>query len=573
MISATIGRHRMPGSPLSYFTLKYDGDSLQVRKKTRILTGLALGFGSVSLVLALLMAATKAMVVAGVFVGIALFCAGVLALLRAGKYSLASSTFLYGLFTAMFIAIKFDQYVNVYESYVFGMLGCFLLLVTTLIASESRQAIWIGVLNLGAIEALYWLDSFPKDEGTVTFLAIQNLAVASILTAIATLVASYLVSLTNSLLAEVEHEARTAARSYEDLNAAMGKAQSSSLQIGESLSTSMERTSESIESLRSRVLEIARGMDELDGALGISGKASHRAEDSQAEVRASLKSYSDQVSRASAAIEEMAAAASSLQNQASNKREAVANLVEASKQGESVIASMSQSMGEIQESAKRVADLGAIIGDIADRTNLLGMNASIEAAHAGAAGRGFAVVAGEIRSLSVEAAKSAHVIGDTLKQVLSAISTTSSKSGKALDSFRKISVDIHGVSEMIEELLASIVEVSTGSADVVSAVETISALTRSAEESVSRSGQGLDESLKSMNSVAAIASRVRVETAEMSKGFDEMRRDSEAVRRLGGENLGTIQALRASLDGFARNGGSSNPRPTSRGIRIKRRAQ
>jgi methyl-accepting chemotaxis protein len=547
---------------LSFFSSKYSEESLQVRKKSRILAAIAIAFVAISLAFALLMAATKAFVVAVVFVGIALFCAVVLAMLRAGKYHAASSVFLYGLFAAMFVAIKFDQYQDVYETYVFGTLGCFLLVVTTLIADRPRQAIGIGLLDLGAIEALYWLDAFPKDGGKVTLLAIQNLATSSLLTGIAAAVAAYLVSMTTSLLREVEREAEGAERSYDELNAAMGKAQFSSQRIGENLSASVARTALAIDSLRTKVLDISGGMDELDVALSSSGDANRKAEESQAEVKVALSAYSDQVARASAAIEEMAAAANSLASQASSKKTAVSDLVATSKSGESVLASMSQSMDQIQESAKRVADLGAIIGDVADRTNLLGMNASIEAAHAGAAGRGFAVVASEIRALSVEAGKSARVIGDTLKDVRAAIASTAERSSEATLAFRKINEDIRGVSLMIEELLSSIQELSSGSADVVSAVEAVADLTRSTEIAVDRSCQGMSESMKGMDAVAEIASRVRVETSEISQKFDEMHRDSDEVRKLGGENLSTIQALKSNLEGFSK-------KDAARGIRVK----
>jgi methyl-accepting chemotaxis protein len=556
---------------LSFFTVAYTGESLQVRKKSSILTIIALGFGFIALVFAILMAATKAMVVAAVFVGLSLFCAIVLALLRSGRYDAASSLFLYGLFAAMFVAIKFDQYQDVYETYVFGTLGCFLLVVTTLVANRPAQAVVIGILDLAAIEALYWIDAFPKDGGKVTTLAIQNLATSSIMVGLSAAVAAYLVGLTSGLIREVEREAETAERSYEELGTAMGAAQSSSQRIGESLSSSMARTSESIESLRVRVERIARGMDELDGALGNSGEANRRAEDCQGEVKVALNAYSDQVARASSAIEEMAAAAASLANQASSKQEAVRELVNTSRAGENVLASMNQSMEQIQESAKRVSELSAIIGDVADRTNLLGMNASIEAAHAGQAGRGFAVVANEIRGLSVETAKSARVIADTLKDVQAAIGSTVAKSAEAKASFKKISEDIRGVSLMIDELLSSIQELSSGSSDVVSAVEAVADLTRRTEETVSRATVGMGESLAGMDAVAEIASRVRVETSEMSDRFDAMRKDSDDVRSLGSENLGTIQALKSSLDGFARK--SSRNEKRTRGIRVKQAAR
>ena len=75
---------------------------------------------------------------------------------------------------------------------------------------------------------------------------------------------------------------------------------------------------------------------------------------------------------------------------------------------------MNHSINQILDSAKRMMETSVFIGDVAERTNLLGMNASIEAAHAGAAGKGFAVVADQIRGLSVEASKSSRLISDTL---------------------------------------------------------------------------------------------------------------------------------------------------------------
>jgi methyl-accepting chemotaxis protein len=551
---------------VSFFTGRYSNKSLQMRKKSRILTVLALGFGLIAIVFALLMAATKAMVVAVVLVGIAVFCAAVLTMLRTGKYYAASSLFLYGLFLAMFIAIKFDQYVDVYETYVFGTLGCFLLVVTTLVADRPSQAIIIGVLDLAAIEALYWIDSFPKDGGGMTTLAIQNLSVSSLMVILSAAVAAYLVGLTSGLISEVEREVENAERSYDDLNATMNDAQSSSMRIGESLSASVTRTSESIEALHAKVRGIADGMDELDGALDLSGEANRKAEGCQDEVKGALAAYSKQVSRASAAIDQMAAAAAALAKQASSKQEAVRELVDTSRMGENVLASMSQSMEQIQESAKRVVELSAIIGDVADRTNLLGMNASIEAAHAGQAGRGFAVVANEIRSLSIETAKSSRVIAETLKTAESAIASTAAKSGEAKASFQRISENIRGVSLMIDELLSSIQELSSGSSDVVEAVEAVADLTRTTEAAVIRSCEGMGESLAGMESVAEIASRVRTETSEMSNRFDAMRADSDKVSHLGSENLGILQAIHSSLEGFSRKDAVAT---RSRGIRVK----
>lgn len=558
-------RPRMSFHPLRYITENYAGSSLLLRKKSLILARVAIGFGIVSLAFAALMAATKASLVAVVFVVLAAFCAIVLATLRAGKYHVASSAFLYGVFVAMFVAIKFDAYADVYETYVFGTLGCFLLIVATLIADRPSQAIAIGVLDLIAVELLYWLDAFPKDGRVVTLLAIQSLSVSSLMIALGAAVAAYQVRLASGLLREVESDAQAAERGYGELNQAMARAQAASQRIGEELSASVSRTALAIDTLRERVSTIVRGMDELDGALGRSGEANRASEIGQGDVKKTLAAYSEQVSRASAAIEEMAAAAGSLASQATSKREAVRGLSERSKQGEASLASMSESIARMRASAGHVVELSSIIGDVADRTNLLGMNASIEAAHAGQAGRGFAVVADQIRGLSVETSKSARVISDTLKESQAVIETASTTNEAALGSFRAITEEIRGVSLMIDELLASIQELSAGSADVLSAVQAVADLTRSTEEAVAHSGEASGRLSEGIGAVAQIASRVRRETAEMSSHFDAIRGDAEEVQRLGGENLDTLRTLKAGLDGYARTGGSQ----AERGISVK----
>ena len=541
----------MSFNPLGFFVARYDGQSLQIRKKSRILAALALGFGAISVVFVALMALTGAGTVSLIFVGIALFCACVMLLLRRGRYHLASSLFLYGIFAAMFAAIKFDAYVDVYETYVFSTLGCFLLVVTSLVADRPRQAIAIMALSLLGIEALYWIDAFPKDKGVVTMLAIQNLSVSSLMVAISGFGSAYLVRMTNGLVEEVTRRANAASESYAKLNSAMNSAQAASQAVGERLSASVARSTTSLESLKARVLEISKGMERLTEALEVSDSANAGAVSSQDSVKAALSSYSEEVARASSAIEEMAAAADNIGSQASQKKEAVRALAELSRAGEALLSSMTQSMGNILESSKKMAEVNVFMGDVADRTNLLGMNASIEAAHAGVSGRGFAVVAGQIRALSVEAGNSSRIISESLREMQGAVQAAAAKNGEALSFFKKISGEIHGVSLMLEELLGNIQELSAGSSDVIGAVEKVAELTRGTESAVREARENIGKSSEGIEAVADIAAKVRTDAIDMAGSFDAIRRDSGELESLGRDNLGTIRELKEHLERFA----------------------
>ena len=89
-----------------------------------------------------LMAATGAVIVAAALTALIGLCAVSLVLLARGRYGASSTVFIYSLFAVMFGAIKFDAYQNVYETYVFGTLGGFMLVITGLIAAKPIQA-WI----------------------------------------------------------------------------------------------------------------------------------------------------------------------------------------------------------------------------------------------------------------------------------------------------------------------------------------------------------------------------------------------------------------------------------------------
>jgi methyl-accepting chemotaxis protein len=471
-----------------------------------------------------------------------------LILLRRGKYYLASSFILYGLWLIMFVAIKFDAYQDVYECYVFGTLGSFALLACALIADKPQQSIVLMVLDLVAITVLYVFDALPKDGGKVTTLAIQSLATSSFIVITGGFCSAFIVRNATDLVHEVEKRARAAGDNFKRLNEAMMGAQATSQRIGEQLSGSVVNTVTSVKSLQNTVNQIVNGMDTLARALHESESANASTVDNQEKVRLAMADYAREVAHASSAIEEMAAAVSSIGGQASQKGEAVHSLVSLAKAGEEKLSAIKTSIDKILDSAQSMMEMSVFIEDVAERTNLLGLNASIEAAHAGASGKGFAVVADQIRALSVEAGKSSRTISDTLKETRDAIQQTSKQNLEVIQFFKKISEDVQGVSNMIEELLYNIKEISGGSEDVLRAVQSVSALTSSTEETVINSQSAVSKSSEGINSVSKIAVKVRNDSIEMVGRFGEMLHEAEEVQRLGQQNLETVESLKSRIN-------------------------
>jgi|GEM_PF-2079744 len=533
---------------IAFFTAGYETSGLQLQRKSKILAVTALVIGPVSLILGSIMLATNAIIAGASLVALAFASIIALIMLKRGRYYVSSSFLIYALFIVMFCAIKWDAYKNIYECYVFGTLGSFLLIVSALIADRPIQSLVSMVLDIAAIIVLYASDALPLDGGAVTALAVQSLSTACLVVVLAGLCSAYIVSNSSRLIEDIERHASDERAHYEMLNGAMMTARAHSLEIGGKLSSSVEHTIASVRDLQHSVADIEAGMDSLTRALGESEVANNSNVESHNSVREALISYSAEVAHASSTIEEMAAAVTSIGDQAGRKGESVKNLADLAKNGESKLAEIRKSIAHVLESAQHMMDMSAFIEDVAERTNLLGLNAAIEAAHAGASGRGFTIVAEQIRGLSNETANSSRKIAETLKDTMEAIKAATRQNEEVISFFTRITEDTLSVSRMLEELLDSIDEISSGARDVLGAVQTVSELTASTEETMTGSRTCLDRSTAGIGEVSRIASIVKRSSAEMADRYDGILRDAENVQILGRRNLETVESLRTSLD-------------------------
>lgn len=525
----------------------YGKAPLQIRKKSRILAWCGLIIGAFSIALGVTLMLTGA-VVAGAFAFVAtLLAALVLYLLSTGRYTAAAVLFMFGIWFVCFCAIKFDEYKNVYETYVFGTIGGFLLILSAMLADKMFQTLLIGGLNIAAIWALYLLDSYPQDNYTFTVLAIQNLSVSMFFMIFGMLITSLLVRTQNVLIKEIEDEVRSSENNYYNLNEAVVSCQNSANTIGASLARSADHTITTIQNAHGTVQQIVKGMDDLAAALQASSSENAVAVHNQEKVKVALTGYASQVAEASSSIEQMVAAIRSINEQAQDKGQSVRALVELAQSGENKLQDIKSSIDAILQASENMMEMTTFIEDVADRTNLLGMNASIEAAHAGNAGKGFSVVADQIRSLSVEAGESTRVITTTLIETRDAIDAASKQNEEVIQFFQRISREIMGVTSMIEELLANLSEINAGANSVLSSVETVAALTGTTEETVNASCDSIEKSSAGIEQVSKIAFKVKNDSEAMAEQFLAVRRDSEEVRSLGGENLRVVESLRNVL--------------------------
>ena len=230
--------------------------------------------------------------------------------------------------------------------------------------------------------------------------------------------------------------------------------------------------------------------------------------------------------QSSASVNEMAANIASVAEMTKKADTLSSTLTAASGEGSNAINSAVKSIQEIQDVSSEVQKIVLTIQTIASRTNLLSMNAAIEAAHAGEAGRGFAIVADEVRSLAVSSAKSAGEIKALIQSMVGKINYGAQSISDAGKSFGEISNGIGETSTLIQTITAAMEEQRTGAQETIKATNSI---------------------VDAIRTIQALSQKQRESTENMEKAVTNIVESSRQISDALRENTEKITALDSSI--------------------------
>jgi len=254
--------------------------------------------------------------------------------------------------------------------------------------------------------------------------------------------------------------------------------------------------------LRTLVTEIRAGTD------GINTASSEIAVGSQ-DLSQRTEEAASNLQQTASSLEEITATARQAADSAAQANQLAGSAAEVARRGGEVVSQVVETMGAINQSSRRIADIIGTIDGIAFQTNILALNAAVEAARAGEQGRGFAVVAGEVRLLAQRSAEAAKEIKSLIANSVDKVEAGSRLVGDAGATMQEIVASVQRVTDIIGEITAATGEQSAGIGHVNDAITQLDQVTQQNAALVEESAAAAESLSEQAARVAASVSVFR----------------------------------------------------------------
>jgi methyl-accepting chemotaxis protein len=321
-------------------------------------------------------------------------------------------------------------------------------------------------------------------------------------------------------------------------------------EIGSDLAGNMAETASAvnqitanIQSIQVRVINQSAGVTQTNATM-------EQITENIGTLNGQIEKQSASVSQSSSAIEEMLANIQSVTQTLVKNADNVRDLSAASEIGRNGLQEVAVDIQEISKESEGLLEINSVMENIASQTNLLSMNAAIEAAHAGEAGKGFAVVADEIRKLAEDSGEQSKTISNVLKKIKTAIDKISASTDNVLKRFEAIDSGVKTVSDQEDNIRNAMEEQGEGSQLILEAIGQVHDVTRLVQSSSMEMLEGSKEVIRESKNLEKVTQEIAGGMSEMASGSHQINSAVHHANDLTGQNREHIDKLMRDVAKF-----------------------
>lgn len=327
-------------------------------------------------------------------------------------------------------------------------------------------------------------------------------------------------------------------------------AQNKLYDVGNELTRSADGSAKAIEKITSKIINIKQKSSIQTNGVNESSGAIEQIAGNITSLDSLISDQSASVTEASASIEQMVSNIGSITVLIEKMTRQFTDLLDAAEIGKKAQAESANRIVQIIERSGALKEANKVIALIASQTNLLAMNAAIEAAHAGDAGRGFSVVADEIRRLAETSANQSKTIQNEINQVQVAIDEMVLSSKGADESFTKVAKLISETESLVRESQQSMIEQRAGSGQILEALKSMNNITAEVQTASKEMSSGANTALVEIERLRDATIEIKEDIEQMTESATEVNVNAQKVSDLANSAMETIHVIDENLGHF-----------------------
>jgi methyl-accepting chemotaxis protein len=321
-------------------------------------------------------------------------------------------------------------------------------------------------------------------------------------------------------------------------------------EVGNDLSSNMTETAAAVNQITANIRSIKQRVINQSASVTETHATMEQVVANINKLNGHVENQSGNISQASSAIEEMVANINSVTETLVKNAANVNTLKEASEVGRTGLQDVASDIQEIARESEGLLEINSVMENIASQTNLLSMNAAIEAAHAGDAGKGFAVVADEIRKLAESSSEQSKTIGNVLKKIKNSIDKITLSTENVLNKFEAIDSGVRTVAEQEENIRNAMEEQGTGSRQILEGIGNVNEITRQVKNGSHKMLEGSKEVIQESNNLEKATQEITSGINEMASGADQINVAVNHVNEISNKNREGIDTLTREVSKF-----------------------